>query len=48
MPGGSLSSHHHAGSRIHKISSTFLKIIGDGGRGALCIRLIFCKIVCHD
>ena len=23
----------HAGSRIHKISSTLSKVIGDGGRG---------------
>ena len=55
----------HAGGRIHKISSTLSKVIGDGGRGeggggggrgegggegegALQLRLIFCKIVCHD
>ena len=24
---------YHAGSRIHKISSTLSKVIGDGGRG---------------
>ena len=40
----------HAGSRIHKISSTLSKVLGDGGGGggALCLRLLFCKIVCHD
>ena len=45
-PGGVLSCHHHAGSRIHKISSALSKIIGDGGGGgggALRLRLIFCK-----
>ena len=33
----------HAGSRIHKISSTLSKVIGDegGGRGALCFCLLF-------
>ena len=36
-----------AGSRIHKISSTLSKVIGDGG-GALYLRLLFCKIVCND
>ena len=38
----------HAGSRIHKISSTVSTVIGDGGKGALQLRLLFCKIVCHD
>ena len=44
----------HAGSWIHKISSTLSKVIGDGGGGggggggALQLRLLFCKIVCHD
>ena len=33
MSRGLLSCHHHAGSRIHKISSTLSKIIGDGGGG---------------
>ena len=33
MSRGFLSCHHHAGSRIHKISSTLSKIIGDGGGG---------------
>ena len=33
MSGIFLSCHHHAGSRIHKISSTLSKIIGDGGGG---------------
>ena len=33
MSGGFLSCHHHPGSRIHKISSTLSKIIGDGGGG---------------
>ena len=44
-----------AGSRIHKISSTLSKVIDDGGGGggegggeALCLYLLFCKIVCHD
>ena len=36
----------HARSRIHKISSTLSKVIGDGGGGggALCLRLLFCKL----
>ena len=33
MSGDFLSCHHHAGSRIHKISSTLPKIIGDWGGG---------------
>ena len=33
MSRGFLSCHHHAGSRIHKISSTLSKIIGDWGGG---------------
>ena len=33
MSGFFLSCRHHAGSRIHKISSTLSKIIGDGGGG---------------
>ena len=33
MSRGFLSCRHHAGSRIHKISSTRSKIIGDGGGG---------------
>ena len=44
----------HAGSRIHKISSTLSKDIGDGGgggggRGGIppSPRLLFCKIVCQ-
>ena len=31
-----------------EISSTLSKVIGDWGGGALCLRLLFCKIVCHD
>ena len=40
-----------ARSRIHKISLTLSKVIGDwrgGGGGALLLRLLFCKIVSHD
>ena len=33
MSGGFLSCRHQARSRIHKISSTRSKIIGDGGGG---------------
>ena len=40
----------HAGNRIHKISSTVQKLLGwgVGGEGAPQLRLLFCKIVCHD
>ena len=38
----------HAESRIHKILLTVSNFIGDGGRGALQLRLLFCKIVWHD
>ena len=47
----------HAGSRIHKISSTLSKVISDwgggvegggGGGAAIHLRLLFCKIVSHD
>ena len=45
----------HAGSRIHKISSTLSKVTGDwggggggGGGDGLRLRLLFCKTVCHD
>ena len=35
----------HTGRRIHKISSTLSKVIGDGGGGgALHLRLLFCKL----
>ena len=40
---------YDAGSRVHKISSTLSKVIGDGGGGgALRLPLLFCKTVCHD
>ena len=43
---------HDYWSRIHQISSTVSKVIGDGGggggrEGALQLRLLFCEIVSH-